>query len=164
MQAVAVNAANKQVGLVDIEEPMQLGETQVRIRVLEVGVCGTDKEICRFEYGTPPGGSDYLVLGHEALGIVEDAGANVTRAKQGDLVAVMVRRACHSTICTPCQAGRQDFCYTGEYSERGIDRYHGFMTRYVVDEEKYVCPIPSELRDIAVLTEPLTIAEKDCTR
>ena len=160
MKAVAVNPANKQVGLVDIEEPMQLGDTQVRIRVLEVGVCGTDKEICRFEYGTPPGGADYLVLGHEALGIIEDAGANVTRVKQGDLAAVMVRRPCHNPACNPCRAGRQDFCYTGDYFERGIDRYHGFMTSYVVDEQEYVCPIPSELRDIAVLTEPLTIAEK----
>ena len=116
--------------------------------------------VCRFEYGTPPGGADYLVLGHEALGIIEDAGANVTRVKQGDLAAVMVRRPCHNPACNPCQAGRQDFCYTGEYFERGIDRYHGFMTSYVVDQQEYVCPIPSELRDIAVLTEPLTIAEK----
>ena len=160
MKAVAVSPATKQVGLAEIEEPALQRPTDVRIRILEVGVCGTDKEICRFEYGTPPSGSDYLVLGHEALGIVEDAGPGVTRVKQGDLVAVMVRRPCRQDACSPCQVGRQDFCYTGQYTERGIMQYHGFMTGYVVDDEEYLCPIPSELRDIAVLTEPLTIAEK----
>ena len=160
MKAVAVNPSTKQVGLVDIEEPVLQRSTQVRVRILEVGVCGTDKEICRFDYGTPPSGSEYLVLGHEALGIVEDAGADVTRVKQGDLVAVMVRRPCHHDTCGPCQAGRQDFCFTGDYTERGINHYHGFMTSHIVEEQEYVCPIPSELRDIAVLTEPLTIAEK----
>jgi threonine dehydrogenase-like Zn-dependent dehydrogenase len=160
MQAVAVNPSFQQVGLVEIDEPALRGPTQVRIRMLEVGVCGTDKEICRFEYGTPPPGSEYLVLGHEALGIVEDAGPDVTRVKQGDLVAVMVRRPCHHESCAPCRAGRQDFCATGDYVERGIDHVHGFMTRHVVDEQEYLCPIPGDLRDIAVLTEPLTIAEK----
>lgn len=160
MQAVAVRPSLQQVGLVDIDEPVLHGSTQVRIRMLEVGVCGTDKEICRFEYGTPPEGSEYLVLGHEALGIVEDAGADVTRVKQGDLVAVMVRRPCDHGDCAPCRAGRQDFCSTGAYSERGIDHIHGFMTRHIVDEQQYLCPIPGDLRDIAVLTEPLTIAEK----
>jgi len=160
MKAVAVHPSSRQVGLVDIDEPVLQSPTGVRVRILEVGVCGTDKEICRFEYGTPPAGSDYLVLGHEMLGIVEDAGADVTRVRQGDLVNVMVRRPCHDGSCLPCQRGRQDFCTTGQYTERGIMQYHGFMTGYVVDDEQYLCPIPAELRDIAVLTEPLTIAEK----
>jgi len=94
MKAVAVSPSSRQVGLVDVAEPALQGNTQVRIRILEVGVCGTDKEICRFDYGTPPSGSEYLVLGHEALGIVEDAGADVKRVKQGDLVAAVGRAPC----------------------------------------------------------------------
>ena len=160
MKAVAVHPSTQQVGLVDIDEPSLRHGSDVRVRILEVGVCGTDKEICRFEYGTPPSGSEYLVLGHEALGIVEDAGPDVTRVKQGDLVAVMVRRPCHHDTCSPCQTRRQDFCSTGDFTERGINQNHGFMTGFVVDDQEYMCPIPSELRDIAVLTEPLTIAEK----
>ena len=35
--------------------------SQVKIRSLEVGVCGTDREICTFVYGSPPDGFDYLV-------------------------------------------------------------------------------------------------------
>jgi threonine dehydrogenase-like Zn-dependent dehydrogenase len=55
---------------------------------------------------------------------------------------------------------RQDFCYTGHFTERGISGVHGYMTEYVVDDEKYMNVVPPELRDVAVLLEPLTIAEK----
>ena len=37
------------------------------MRMLDVGICGTDKEIVSFQYGTPPDGSPYLVIGHESL-------------------------------------------------------------------------------------------------
>jgi threonine dehydrogenase-like Zn-dependent dehydrogenase len=59
-----------------------------------------------------------------------------------------------------CANGRQDFCFTGDFTERGIKQQHGFMAQYVVDDEKYMNPVPQELRDVAVLVEPLTIAEK----
>jgi glucose 1-dehydrogenase len=160
MKAIAVNPRLKQIGLVDREEPRISTTTDVLIRVREVGVCGTDKEISRFEYGTPPDGSDYLVIGHESLGEVVDAGPDVTRVKKGDLVVVMVRRPCLHAECGPCHHSRQDFCTTGDYSERGIKQRDGFMTGYIVDDEQYLCPVPAELADIGVLTEPLTIAEK----
>jgi threonine dehydrogenase-like Zn-dependent dehydrogenase len=59
-----------------------------------------------------------------------------------------------------CRAGRQDFCFTGDYSERGIKNLHGFMTETVVDDERYLHVVPRALRDLAILVEPLTIAEK----
>ena len=39
-------------------------------------------------------------------------------------------------------------------------RRHGYMTELVVEEERYLNPVPAALRDVAVLVEPLTIAEK----
>jgi threonine dehydrogenase-like Zn-dependent dehydrogenase len=136
----------------------------VKLRVLEVGICGTDKEICAFEYGTPPEGSEYLVIGHESLGEVVEVGAAVKRVKPGDLVVPMVRRPCPHQECLACREGRQDFCYTGDFTERGIKQQHGFMTEYVVDDERYMNVVPRELRDVAVLVEPLTIAEKGLTQ
>jgi threonine dehydrogenase-like Zn-dependent dehydrogenase len=59
-----------------------------------------------------------------------------------------------------CTQSRQDFCFTGDFKERGIKEMHGFMAQYVVDDETYMNPVPQHLRDIAVLVEPLTIAEK----
>lgn len=159
-KAIAVFPAQKRLDIVDHPRPEITSHTDVKLRMLEVGVCGTDKEICCFDYGTPPDGEEYLVIGHESLGEVVEVGPGVTRVAVGDLVVPMVRRPCDRPECLACQAGRQDFCYTGEFSERGIKQAHGFMTEYVVDDERYMNIVPRELRDVAILVEPLTIAEK----
>lgn len=130
------------------------------MRVLDVGVCGTDREIVSFQYGDPPEGFDYLVIGHESLSEVVEVGNQVSRVQPGDLVVITVRRPCPHPNCIACREGRQDFCYTGDFTERGIKSRHGFMTELVVEEERYLNVVPRALRDIAVLVEPLTIAEK----
>jgi threonine dehydrogenase-like Zn-dependent dehydrogenase len=160
MKAVAVFPRTKEVRVIEQEAPRMTEPDQVKLRILDIGLCGTDKEICAFEYGTPPAGSDYLVIGHESLGEVIEVGPAVSRVKVGDLVVTTVRRPCPHPECRPCRAGYPDFCITGDYTERGIKGEHGFMTEYVVDHERYMHVVPPELRDVAVLTEPLTIAEK----
>ncbi len=160
MKAVAVFPGSKQVKVIDHPEPSITRPTEAKLRMIEVGVCGTDKEIVQFQYGSPPPGSDYLIIGHESLGEVIEVGAEVKSLKVGDLVVTMVRRPCDHPECMACRAGRQDFCYTGDFTERGINGRHGFMTQFVVDDEKYMNKVPPELRDVAVLVEPLTIAEK----
>jgi glucose 1-dehydrogenase len=160
MQAVAVFPREREVKVIDHPEPSIQSPTQVKVRMLEVGVCGTDKEIVAFDYGLPPEGSDHLVIGHESLGEVVEAGSQVKDVRPGDLVVTMVRRPCPHPECEACRNGRQDFCYTGDFTERGIKGRHGFMTEFIVDEEQYLNVVPPELREVAVLTEPLTIAEK----
>jgi glucose 1-dehydrogenase len=160
MKAIAVTPGKRRVDLIDHPEPELAGPQQVKLRILDVGVCGTDREICTFDYGTPPVGSDVLVIGHESLGEAVEVGSKVTRVRPGDLVVPMVRRPCPHAHCVACRAGRQDFCYTGDFRERGIKEAHGFMTEIVVDDEAYMNVVPRELRDVAVLVEPLTIAEK----
>jgi threonine dehydrogenase-like Zn-dependent dehydrogenase len=131
---------------------------------LDVGICGTDKEICHFDYGTPPVDSDYLVLGHEGLGEVMEVGDEVSELKRGDLVVPSVRRPCPHEHCGPCREDLQDFCFTGDFTERGIKMTHGFMTEYFVEDEKFLARVPADLRDVAVLVEPLTVAEKGLTQ
>ena len=160
MQAIAVTPGKKSVGIIDQTEPRISSPTDVKLRMIEAGVCGTDKEICAFEYGTPPNGSDQLVIGHESLGEVVEVGPKVTRVKVGDLVVPMVRRPCPHDYCIACRSSRQDFCFTGDFTERGIKGRHGFMAQYVVDDQIYMNPVPKELLEAAVLVEPLTIAEK----
>jgi threonine dehydrogenase-like Zn-dependent dehydrogenase len=94
------------------------------------------------------------------LGEVIEIGTDVSTLKKGDLVVTMVRRPCQHPECRACRAGRQDFCFTGDFTERGIKEQHGYLTEFVVDDEKYMNVVPAELRDVAVLVEPLTIAEK----
>ncbi|HEX8456734.1 MAG TPA: glucose 1-dehydrogenase [Pyrinomonadaceae bacterium] len=160
MKAVAVFPEAKEIKMVEQEEPALSSPTEVKLRVLEVGICGTDKEICAFEYGTPPEGSPYLLLGHESLSEVLETGDAVERVKAGDLVVTSVRRPCPHETCVACRMGRQDFCQTGDFTERGIKGRHGFMTEFVVDDERYMNVVPAHLREVGVLVEPLTIAEK----
>ena len=160
MKALAVFPSQRVTRIVDHPEPSITSSTEAKMRMLDVGVCGTDREIVSFQYGTPPEGFDYLVIGHESLSEVVEAGHDVSRVKAGDLVVTTVRRPCPHPSCIACREGRQDFCYTGDYTERGIKSRHGFMTEFVVEEERYLNVVPRPLRDIGVLVEPLTIAEK----
>ena len=160
MQAVAVFPGKHEVRVIDHPQPQLASPTQAKMRMLDVGVCGTDREIISFEYGTPPDGFDYLILGHESLAEVVEAGPQVSKVKPGDLGVITVRRPCPHPNCAACREGRQDFCFTGDFTERGIKQEHGFMTEFVIEEERYLNPVPRELRDVGVLVEPLTIAEK----
>jgi threonine dehydrogenase-like Zn-dependent dehydrogenase len=162
MKAAAVFPDRKTLEVIpDFPTPGMTTPSSVRVRVLNVGVCGTDREIASFQYGfPPPDGSDFLVMGHECLGEVIEVAADVENIKPGDLVIPMVRRPCEHPECLACRAGRQDFCYTGDYKERGIKQMHGFLTEQIVDEARYMNPVPQAIREVAVLVEPLTIAQK----
>jgi threonine dehydrogenase-like Zn-dependent dehydrogenase len=161
MRAVAVFPAERSIKLIENHPaPALEHDDEVLLDMLEVGVCGTDREIARFDYGTPPVGSPYLVLGHESLARVARVGSAVKRVKPGDLVVTMVRRPCPHPTCRACRAGRQDFCFTGDFTERGIKGRHGFMTDQVVDRDCYMHVVPAHLREVGILVEPLTIAEK----
>jgi glucose 1-dehydrogenase len=159
MKAVAVFPKTKVVKLIDYPEPKIARPTDVKIKISNVGVCGTDREIWEFKYGTPPPGSDYLITGHEAFGQVVEVGEAVRMVKVGDYVVPTVRRGCPEN-CMACEQMRQDFCYTGHFTERGIKGAHGYMTEFVVDDQKYMNVVAPELKDVAVLLEPLTIAQK----
>ncbi len=160
MKAVGVIPRRREVALFEHATPRVTAPTELKIRTIEVGICGTDREICSFAYGTPPEGSDYLVLGHEALGEVVEIGPGVKNFKPGDLVVPSVRRPCPHDHCPSCRDARQDFCFTGDFTERGIKMTHGYMTEYFVEDESHLNFVPPDLADVAVLVEPLTVAEK----
>lgn len=164
MKAVGVVPSRKEVRQLEHPRPKLTRDNELLIRTLEVGICGTDREICTFAYGTPPEGCDYLILGHECLGEVLEVGSGVKHLKKGDLVVPSVRRPCPDAECRPCREGRQDFCFTGHYVERGIKERHGYMTEFFVEEETFLTPVPPSIRDVAVMTEPLTVAEKGLTQ
>lgn len=129
----------------------------VLVKVLRVGVDGTDKEINAAEYGAAPAGYDYLITGHESFGIVEQVGANVTEFKPGDYVVATVRRPGHSIYD---QIGTYDMTTDDMYYERGINLRHGFLAEYYVDDPEYIVKIPRGLKEVGVLLEPTTVVEK----
>ena len=136
----------------DVPEPHDTAG--VLLRVLEVGVCGTDREISEGLFGVPADGTS-LVLGHESLAMVERDGHGFSR---GDLVTATVRRSCQH--CLACEDGAPDSCLTGDYSERGITRLDGFARELIVEDPSQLIPIPSGLGRLGVLAEPTSICER----
>jgi threonine dehydrogenase-like Zn-dependent dehydrogenase len=129
----------------------------VLVKVLRVGVDGTDKEINAAEYGAAPPGYDYLITGHESFGIVEEVGPNVTELKPGDYVVATVRRPGSSIYD---QIGTYDMTTDDMYYERGINLRHGFLAEYYVDDPEYIVKFPRGLKEVGVLLEPTTVVEK----
>jgi threonine dehydrogenase-like Zn-dependent dehydrogenase len=129
----------------------------VLVKVLRVGVDGTDKEINAAEYGAAPAGYDFLVTGHESFGRVVAVGPNVTEFQPGDYVVATVRRPGNSIYD---RIGTYDMTTDDVYYERGINLRHGFLTEYYVDDPEYIVKIPQGLKEVGVLLEPTTVVEK----
>jgi threonine dehydrogenase-like Zn-dependent dehydrogenase len=134
---------------------VQAREGEVLVRTLEVGVCGTDREISEGLFGVAPADEQILVLGHEALAVVERSGYGFSR---GDLVTATVRRSCGH--CAACANGAPDSCLSGDYSERGITRLHGYARELVAEDPAELVAIPKSLGRLGVLAEPTSICER----
>jgi threonine dehydrogenase-like Zn-dependent dehydrogenase len=133
----------------------------VLVKVLRVGVDGTDREINAAEYGAAPQGYDFLIVGHEGFGQVEAIGANVSFLRPGDFVVATVRRPGGSLYDA---IGLQDMTTDSEYFERGINLRHGYLTEYYVEDEEFVVKVPQGLEQVGVLLEPMTVAQKGITQ
>src|SRR5262249_509204 len=163
MRAAVVVPKEKTIRLIERYAPSRPRGSQVLLRILEVGICGTDREISAFKYRTPPHGQPALLLGHEARAEVIEAGPDATWVRPGDLVVPTVRRPCSNARCAPCRDERQDLCLTGEFSERGIVRADGFLCDSVLEDERFLVRVPVAIQDVAVLVEPLSVVAKGIT-
>ncbi len=140
--------------VLDVPQP-RLAGGEVLLRVLEVGVCGTDREIAHGQFGVAPEDDGALVLGHEVLAVVERDGGGFAR---GDLVTATVRRSCGR--CLSCDEGAPDSCLTGDYSERGITRLDGFASELVAEDASELVLVPRSLGRLGVLAEPTSICAR----
>jgi len=144
----------------EVPDPVP-NDDEVVVDVVRVGLCGTDAEIDRGEYGFAPPGSDFLILGHESFGRVSRP-ARRTNGAAMELVesAPVVASVRRPDGCPNCSRGEADMCLWGEYTERGVGGLHGFCAERYAERPEYLFPVPEELKDVAVLLEPLTISEK----
>lgn len=158
MKAISIVPQTTHVSLAEIVEPQVQHPDQIKMQVLEVGICGTDREEAEGGRADAPEGRQQLVIGHEMFGQVVDTGSAVHSAKKGDYGLFTVRRGCGQ--CEACLNNRSDMCYTGRYTERGIKGADGYQTEYVVDSEQYFIGVPASIRHLGVLTEPMSVAAK----
>lgn len=159
MKAIVLNCKTNRLLLQERPEPSVQSDDQVKLKVLEVGICGTDREAIQMKgRAFPPIGEEELILGHEMIGEVVEVGKKVSKFNKGDIAIVTVRRGCEK--CFSCKNERYDMCSSSDYLERGIKGLHGFMAEYVVDQEKHLVKAPTSLRTYGVLAEPLSVVEK----
>ncbi|GGI45739.1 glucose dehydrogenase [Paenibacillus marchantiophytorum] len=154
-----VRQGTPSIVLETMPDPALAHPQEVLVKVLAVGLDGTDKEIVKEKYGVPPEGEDDLTTGHESLGVVMEAGAD-SGFRKGDLVTAIVRRPCRNQRCVNCRNGHSDFCQTGEYVERGIKGANGFLSEFYKEEGRYLVQVPVDLLQHGMLVEPQSIVEK----
>ncbi|KAA9404849.1 glucose dehydrogenase [Haloarcula hispanica] len=156
MDAIAVKRGKTRPERIDIERP-EPDEGEVLVRTLRVGIDGTDFEVLSGSHGEFPEGSDYQILGHEAVGVVESS--NGTALNEGEIVVPTVRRPAN-TSSRFFENNEPDMAPPGEYVERGIAGAHGYMAEYFTTPASFLVPIPESLADVGFLVEPISNAEK----
>lgn len=95
------------IRLDEVKDPVIEEPTDAIVRVTASAICGTDLHLVR---GTMPGMVPGTVLGHEAVGVVEDTGTAVRGFSRGDRVVVCSTVACGT--CSYCRAGYFAQCDT----------------------------------------------------
>lgn len=154
---VVVPGQQGSIHMRDMPDP-KLKPDQVIVKMVRVGLCGTDGEINQGLYGQAPAGDQYLILGHENFGMVEEVGKKVKGFRPGEFVVATVRRPCGKCWC--CTHGENDMCTSGAYTERGIKRQHGYMAQFYVESPQFLNKIPKAVAGIGVLLEPMSVVEK----
>jgi threonine dehydrogenase-like Zn-dependent dehydrogenase len=158
VKALALVPGTTTLRLVDRPEPNITGPDEIKVRTIQVGICGTDREEASGGRAKAPPGQNELIIGHEMIGKVVEVGPAVSSVSPGDYVVFTVRRGCGR--CPACAMDRSDMCYSGDYTERGIKGRDGYEAEYVVDSDRYAMKVSSSLASIGVLTEPMSVAEK----
>lgn len=154
MFAIAATPGSELPTTMEMPEPREIAAGEVLCRTLQLGICGTDREILESQAPLVPEGQQQLVIGHECLARVEQVGSDVTSFRAGDLVVPSVRRAMGKYV------ERVDMLPLGSFTERGIMYEHGFSSALWIDRPENLYPVDPAIADIAVFTEPLAVAEK----
>ena len=157
MDAIGIERGGGEPRLLDVPKP-EPGPGEALVQTLRVGVDGTDHEIIAGNHGRPPDGEGYLVVGHEAVGVVEEP--NGTRFERGDVVSPTVRRPPADGTNRYFERGEPEMAPPDATLERGIIGAHGFMSEYFTSPGEYLVPVPSNLARHGFLLEPMSIAEK----
>lgn len=158
MRAIAVTPGRVETAaVVELPEP-PVTEGSVLARTLLVGICGTDAEIAYDGYGTPPAGSERLVLGHESLAEVIEAPSG-TGLLPGDLIAGVVRRP-DPVPCEACKRDEWDMCRNGRFVELGIRGEQGYGRERFRLDPRFAVRLEPELGELGVLLEPTSVVAK----
>jgi threonine dehydrogenase-like Zn-dependent dehydrogenase len=143
--------------LEEVPEP-PANDGELLVRTLAIGVCGTDRELVNGDYGAAPQGHERLIIGHESLGIIEEAPEH-SGFSRGDRIVGIVRRP-DPVPCAACAADEWDMCRNGLYTERGIKARDGFCSERFRIGPKFAVKVDATLGLAGVLLEPMSVVAK----
>jgi L-iditol 2-dehydrogenase len=161
-QKMNISLLNKpfDMELKEVDVP-EIGPHDVLVKVMAVGVCGSD--VHYYEHGRV---GEFvvekpLILGHECAGIVADVGSAVTKFKVGDRVAIEPGVTCGE--CEYCKAGQYNLCPQVEFlATPPID---GAFSQYISHPEGFLFHIPDSMTyEQATLNEPFSVGIQACKR
>lgn len=151
----AVLTGTRKIEIHSIPEPQIKHSTDVILKIGYVGVCGSDIHYYMGgRIGDQVVGYPFIV-GHECSAVVHKVGANVTRTKSGDRVAIEPAVSCGK--CPQCLIGRPNTCLNLKFL--GCPgQLEGCLSEYIVMPQESCYPIPSKMTLIqSALVEPLSI-------
>ena len=147
MKAVLYDAP-RSYAVTDVATP-EAGPGEVRIKVEQVGVCGTDLHIHEGDFNAVfP-----LIPGHELVGVIDQLGKGVTRFDLGEQVTVNPNVYCG--YCQYCLSGRLILC---ENAKGFGSNFPGFFADYVTVAHNLVFSVEGLAKDTAVFAEPAACA------
>ncbi|MCX6254961.1 MAG: alcohol dehydrogenase catalytic domain-containing protein, partial [Bacteroidia bacterium] len=145
----------RQMEMKDIPEPVLIKPNDVKIRMIVLGICGSD--IHYYTHGRI--GSQKVkypfTVGHEGAGIIVEVGQAVKRVKPGDTIAIEPAMPCWE--CDQCLTGRHHTCRKLKFL--GCPgQAEGCLMEYIVMPEESCLPLSGKLMpDHGSISEPLAI-------
>lgn len=154
MKALVLSDYKKMI-YTDVERP-EIASDEVLIRVKSCGICGSD--IHGYDGSTgrrrPP-----VIMGHEASGVIEETGSNVTGWIPGDRVTFDSTIYCNE--CEPCRRGYVNLCENRKVIGVSCEDYRrdGAFAEYIAVPQHILYKLPDNVTfDQAAMIEPLSIA------
>lgn len=140
-------------------DPVMTEDCEVMVRVLRGGICGSDMhyyqdggigELIRVR--------EPIIIGHEGIGVVEQVGTAVSRAKVGDTVAIRPARPCFH--CMYCLKEQYTYCLNMRHlgSAATYPHVNGLFADKVLLHEQQVRPVVGMDPKIGAFAEPLAVA------
>jgi threonine 3-dehydrogenase len=149
VKALVKSRAEPGLWLEDVPEP-EVGINDVKIRVRETGVCGTDVHIHRWDGWAQRTIPVPLVIGHEFVGEVAEVGSNVSDFRPGDVVGGEGHVVCGR--CRNCMAGRRQLC--AHSIGLGVQRPGAFAEYVVLPMTNVWHHWPGVPEDVAAIFDP----------
>ncbi|GAA2080805.1 NAD(P)-dependent alcohol dehydrogenase [Pseudolysinimonas kribbensis] len=144
----------------DVGEPAP-GPRQAVVQIQAVGVCGSDTAYYTVGYIGDYVVDGPIILGHEVAGEIVAVGAEVTRVKAGDRVAIEPGEPCRN--CRECMAGRYHLCPRLKFL--ATPPYDGALVQRIALDERQLFAIPDSMTyEEAALCEPLSVGIWACHR